>query len=64
MKTPLAPAELAERVLRAVRDREVLVVEPARARAAWRLQRAAPALMRRMTAGYVAGSRRRRAAQV
>ena len=63
VKTPLSPAELAERVLRAVRDREVLVVEPAQARMAWRLERAAPAVMRRMIAGYVAKLRRHQADQ-
>ena len=60
VKTPLDPDVLAARVLEAVARDEALVVEPAQARAAWRLYRATPRGMGAMTARYV---RRLRARQ-
>lgn len=59
VKTPLDPDVLAARVLDAVARGEALVVEPAQARAAWRLYRATPRGMGAMTARYVRRLRRR-----
>lgn len=61
VRKPIDPDRLAEAVLRGVARDRALVVEPARARATWRLQRLAPALMDRMMTRYVHASRRRSA---
>lgn len=60
VKTPLDPAELAASVLRGVAANRALVIEPARARATWRLQRLSPAFMDRMLTRYVRSTRSRR----
>ncbi len=60
VRAPLDPDELARSVLRGVVANRALVVEPARARATWRLQRLSPALMDRMLTRYVGATRRRR----
>ncbi|MFN3339162.1 MAG: SDR family NAD(P)-dependent oxidoreductase [Dietzia sp.] len=60
VREPLDPDVLAESVLRGVSRNRALVVEPARARATWRLQRLSPALMDRMLTRYVRATRRRR----
>lgn len=59
VKTPLDPDVLAARVLEAVAGDEALVVEPAQARAAWRLYRVTPRGMGAMTARYVRRLRKR-----
>lgn len=61
VRAPLDPDRLAEAVLRGVARDRALVVEPARARATWRLQRLAPAFMDRMMTRYVRAERRRAA---
>ena len=60
VRQPLDPDQLAESVLRGVARNRALVIEPARARATWRLQRLSPALMDRMLTRYVRATRRRR----
>ncbi|PAY23854.1 short-chain dehydrogenase [Dietzia natronolimnaea] len=60
VREPLDPDLLAQSVLRGVLANRALVIEPARARATWRLQRLSPALMDRMLTGYVRATRRRR----
>ncbi|WP_216695064.1 SDR family NAD(P)-dependent oxidoreductase [Dietzia psychralcaliphila] len=60
VREPLDPDLLAQSVLRGVRENRALVIEPARARATWRLQRLSPALMDRMLTRYVRATRRRR----
>jgi NAD(P)-dependent dehydrogenase (short-subunit alcohol dehydrogenase family) len=58
VRTPLDPDELARSVLDGVARNRALVIEPARARATWRLQRLAPGLMDRMLTRYVRSTRR------
>ena len=60
VREPLDPDLLAQSVLRGVRRNRAFVIEPARARATWRLQRLSPALMDRMLTRYVRATRRRR----
>lgn len=60
VREPLDPDLLAESVLRGVLGNRALVIEPARARATWRLQRLSPALMDTMLTRYVRATRRRR----
>ena len=60
VREPLDPDLLAQSVLRGVLRNRALVIEPARARATWRLQRLSPALMDRMLTRYVRATRRRR----
>ncbi|MDV8000166.1 SDR family NAD(P)-dependent oxidoreductase [Rhodococcus sp. IEGM 1408] len=60
VREPLDPDELARSVLDGVAANRALVIEPARARATWRLQRLSPALMDRMLTRYVRATRRRR----
>jgi NAD(P)-dependent dehydrogenase (short-subunit alcohol dehydrogenase family) len=60
VRQPLDPDRLAKSVLDGVARNRALVVEPARARATWRLQRLSPALMDRMLTRYVGAVRRRR----
>lgn len=57
VRVPLSPDELARSVLEGVASNRALVIEPARARATWRLQRLAPGLMDRMLTRYVASAR-------
>ena len=57
VRRPLDPDVLARSVLDGVAADRALVVEPARARAQWRLQRLAPGLMDRMIARYVRAAR-------
>jgi NAD(P)-dependent dehydrogenase (short-subunit alcohol dehydrogenase family) len=52
------PEKLAEDVLHGVRRNRALIVAPARTRAAWLLNRLAPALLERSYAGEVAWARR------
>lgn len=58
VRTPLDPDALARSVLDGVARNRALVIEPARARATWRLQRLAPGLMDRMLTRYVRSTRR------
>lgn len=60
VKEPIDPGQLAESVLRGVSRNRALVVEPARGRLAWRIQRLSPALMDRTMVRYVRAARRRR----
>lgn len=60
VRRPLGPDALAASVLEGVARNRALVVEPARARATWRLQRLAPGVMDRMIARYVRAARARR----
>lgn len=60
VRKPLDPDELARSVLDGVAANRALVIEPARARATWRLQRLSPAVMDRMLTRYVRATRRRR----
>lgn len=57
VRRPLDPDVLARSVLDGVAADRALVVEPARARAQWHLQRLAPGLMDRMIARYVRAAR-------
>lgn len=57
VRTPLAPDALARSVLDGVAGNRALVIEPARARFTWRLQRLAPGLMDRMLTRYVKATR-------
>ena len=57
VRRPLDPDALARSVLEGLARNRALVVEPARARATWRLQRLAPGLMDRMLTRYVRSSR-------
>lgn len=57
VRRPLHPDELARSVLDGIARNRALVVEPARARATWRLQRLAPGLMDRMLTRYVRSAR-------
>ena len=59
VRRPLDPDVLARSVLDGVAADRALVVEPARARAQWHLQRLAPGLMDRMIARYVRAARSR-----
>ncbi|MFI8695281.1 MULTISPECIES: SDR family oxidoreductase [Dietzia] len=61
VRRPLDPDRLAASVLDGVARNRALVIEPARARATWRLQRLAPGVMDRMIARYVRASRARAA---
>ena len=61
VRRPLDPDRLAASVLDGVARNRALVVEPARARVTWRLQRLAPGVMDRMIARYVRASRARAA---
>lgn len=60
VKEPIDPRQLAESVLRDVARNRALVVEPARGRLAWRIQRLSPAIMDRTMVRYVRAARRRR----
>ncbi|MBB1025534.1 SDR family NAD(P)-dependent oxidoreductase, partial [Dietzia sp. DQ12-76] len=62
VREPLDPDLLAQSVLRGIGSNRALVIEPARARATWRLQRLSPALMDRMLTRYVRATRLRRGA--
>lgn len=57
VRRPLDPDALARSVLDGVSRNRALVIEPARARATWRLQRLAPGLMDRMLTRYVRSAR-------
>lgn len=60
VRRPLDPGRLARAVLDGVARDRALVIEPARARATWRLQRLAPGLMGAMMARYVRAARQRK----
>ena len=57
VRRPLDPDALARSVLDGVSRNRALVIEPARSRATWRLQRLAPGLMDRMLTRYVRSAR-------
>lgn len=57
VRHPVAPEALARRTLAAVAADEAVVIEPAQARFAWRLQRLAPGLIRSQSAKFVAKQR-------
>ena len=57
VRRPLDPDALARSVLDGVSWNRALVIEPARSRATWRLQRLAPGLMDRMLTRYVRSAR-------
>ena len=61
VRRPLDPDRLAASVLAGVAGNRALVVEPARARATWRLHRLAPGLMDRAITRYVRTERARAA---
>jgi NAD(P)-dependent dehydrogenase (short-subunit alcohol dehydrogenase family) len=58
IRKPIDPDALAQRVLAAIEADEALVVEPAQARFAWRLQRLAPSVTQKASIRFVAKQRK------